>query len=173
VLDVNIKTLSYLDDIYGNRITTQYSDPLSIERAVIESDLVIGAVLLPGARAPRLVTEAMIKQMEPGSVIADVSIDQGGCVETARPTYHDNPTYVVHGVTHYMVANMPGAVPRTSTYALTNATIKYVVKLADLGLEKAIADTPHIVTGLNTYKGTVPHAAVAEALGAPHVPFRG
>lgn len=172
VLDVNLKTLAYLDDIYAGRVSTQYSDPISIERAVLESDLVIGAVLLPGARAPRLVTEAMLKNMEPGSVIVDVSIDQGGCVETARPTYHDNPTYVVHDVTHYMVANMPGAVPRTSTYALTNATIKYVVKLADHGLEGAIKDTPHIVSGLNTYKGGVPHAAVAEALGVPHTAFR-
>src|SRR4051812_25558207 len=172
VLDVNLKTLAYLDDIYGGRISTQYSDPLSIENSVRESDLVVGAVLLPGARAPRLVTEKMIKQMEPGSVIVDVSIDQGGCVETARPTYHDNPTYLVHDVIHYMVANMPGAVPRTSTYALTNATIKYVVKLADLGLEKAISDTPHIVSGLNTYKGSVPHAAVAEALGVQHHAFR-
>jgi alanine dehydrogenase len=172
VLDVNLKTLAYLDDIYAGRVSTQYSDPISIERAVLESDLVIGAVLLPGARAPRLVTEAMIKQMEPGSVIVDVSIDQGGCVEGARPTYHDNPTYDLHGVTAYMVANMPGAVPRTSTYALTNATIKYVVQLADKGLEKAIAETPHIVTGLNTYKGGVPHAAVAEALGVPYQAYR-
>jgi alanine dehydrogenase len=172
VLDVNLKTLAYLDDIYGGRISTQYSDPLSIEKAVLESDLVVGAVLLPGARAPRLVTEAMIKGMEPGSVIADVSIDQGGCVETARPTYHDNPTYLVHDVIHYMVANMPGAVPRTSTYALTNATIKYAVALADNGLEKAVAAVPHIVTGINTYKGTVPHAAVAEALNVPHAPFK-
>ncbi|HEU4613602.1 MAG TPA: alanine dehydrogenase [Kofleriaceae bacterium] len=172
VLDVNLKTLAYLDDIYAGRISTQYSDPLSIERAVIESDLVIGAVLLPGARAPRLVTEAMIKQMEPGSVIVDVSIDQGGCVETARPTYHDNPTYLVHDVIHYMVANMPGAVPRTSTYALTNATIKYVVTLADGGLEKAVQQVPHLVSGINTYKGTVPHPAVAEALGVSATPFR-
>ncbi len=171
VLDVNLKTLAYLDDIYAGRITTQYSDPLSIEKAVIESDLVVGAVLLPGARAPRLVTEAMITKMEPGSVIVDVSIDQGGCVETARPTYHDNPTYVVHDVIHYMVANMPGAVPRTSTYALTNATIKYVQLLADSGLEAAVKKTPHLISGINTYKGTVPHAAVAEALGVPHKPF--
>jgi alanine dehydrogenase len=172
VLDVNLKTLSYLDDIYAGRISTQYSDPLSIERAVLESDLVIGAVLLPGARAPRLVTETMIKSMEPGSVIVDVSIDQGGCVETARPTYHDNPTYLVHDVTHYMVANMPGAVPRTSTYALTNATIKYVVTLADHGLEKAVMVVPHVVTGINTYKGTIPHPAVAEALGVTYTPFK-
>src|SRR4051812_28197134 len=172
VLDVNLKTLAYLDDIYAGRISTQYSDPISIERAVRESDLVIGAVLIAGARAPRLVTETMVKMMEAGSVIVDVSIDQGGCVETARPTYHDNPTYVVHDVIHYMVANMPGAVPRTSTYALTNATIKYVVKLADLGLEGAIKDTPHIESGLNTYKGSVPHSAVAEALGVAHKAYK-
>jgi alanine dehydrogenase len=127
---------------------------------------------LPGARAPRLVTEKMIKQMEPGSVIVDVSIDQGGCVEGARATYHDNPTYDLHGVTAYMVANMPGAVPRTSTYALTNATIKYVVALAEGGLEKAVATVPHIVRGINTYKGTVPHPAVAEALGVPYSAFK-
>jgi alanine dehydrogenase len=172
VLDVNLKTLAYLDDIYAGRISTQYSDPLSIERAVLESDLVIGAVLIAGARAPRLVTEKMVKAMESGSVIVDVSIDQGGCVETARPTTHDNPTYLVHDVIHYGVANMPGAVPRTSTYALTNATIKYVAALADNGLEKAVATIPHIVTGINTYKGTVPHPAVAEALGVAHTQFR-
>lgn len=167
ILDVNLKTLAYLDDIYGGRISTQYSDPLNIERAVLESDLVIGAVLIAGARAPRLVTEAMIRRMEAGSVIVDVSIDQGGCVETARPTTHDKPTYVVHDVIHYGVANMPGAVPRTSTYALTNATIRYVQKLADHGLEGAAKVDPAIVSGINTYKGTVPHRAVAEALSVP------
>lgn len=172
VLDVNLRTLAYLDDIYAGRISTQYSDPLSVEKAVLESDLVIGAVLLAGARAPRLVTEAMIKKMEPGSVIVDVSIDQGGCVETAKPTYHDNPTYLVHDVIHYMVANMPGAVPRTSTYALTNSTIKYVALLADHGLEKAVSTVPHVESGINTYKGNVSHAAVATALGVKHVPFR-
>lgn len=172
VLDVNLNTLAYLDDIYTSRISTQYSDALAIERAVLESDLVIGAVLLPGARAPRLVTAQMVKGMEAGSVIVDVSIDQGGCVETARPTTHDNPTYVVDGVIHYGVANMPGAVPRTSTYALTSATIRYVVKLADLGLEKAVAETPYLVSAVNTYRGTVPHPAVAEALGVPHTPSR-
>ena len=172
VLDVNLKTLAYLDDIYMGRVSTQYSDPMAIERAVLESDLVIGAVLLPGARAPRLVTEAHVKAMEPGSVIVDVSIDQGGCVETARVTYHDKPTYVVHDVIHYGVANMPGAVPRTSTYALTNATMRYAVKLADRGLEGAIKDDPVFISGLNTYRGTVPHAAVAEALGVPHTVYK-
>ena len=172
VLDINLKTLAYLDDIYEGRIITQYSEPMSIEQAVIESDLVIGAVLIAGARAPRLVTEEMIKRMEPGSVIVDVSIDQGGCVATARPTTHDNPTYVVHDVIHYGVANMPGAVPRTSTFALTNATIPYVLRLANNGLEGAIAKDPVFISGLNTYKGTVPHAAVAEALGVAHSAYK-
>jgi alanine dehydrogenase len=172
VLDVNLKTLAYLDDIYEGRIITQYSDPHAVEQAVVEADLVIGAVLIAGARAPRLVTEEMIKHMEPGSVIVDVSIDQGGCVATARPTTHDNPTYVVHDVIHYMVANMPGAVPRTSTFALTNATIPYVLRLANNGLEGAIAKDPVFISGLNTYKGTVPHPAVAEALGVRHSPYK-
>lgn len=171
VLDVNLKTLAYLDDLYTGRISTQYSDPLSIERAVLESDLVIGAVLIAGARAPRLVTAKMVKAMEAGSVIVDISIDQGGCVETARPTTHDQPTYVIDGVVHYGVANMPGAVPRTSTYALTNATIRYVVQLADLGLEKAVAEMPFMASAINTYKGTVPHPAVAEALGVKPTRF--
>src|ERR1044071_5758185 len=152
LLDVNLKTLAYIDDVYvGRAVSTQYSDPISIERAVLESDLVVGAVLIAGARAPRLVTEAMVKKMEPGSVIVDVSIDQGGCVETARPTTHDNPTYLVDDVIHYGVANMPGAVPRTSTYALTNATIRYAAKLADLGLEGAMKADPALVSGINTY----------------------
>jgi alanine dehydrogenase len=172
VLDVNLKTLAYIDDVYEGRIHTQYSDPLNIEAAVVSADLVIGAVLIAGARAPRLVTAKHVKEMEAGSVIVDVSIDQGGCVETARPTTHDNPTYVVDDVIHYGVANMPGAVPRTSTFALTNATISYVARLADKGLEKAIADEPYFVTGVNTYKGTVPHKAVAEALGVPYAPYR-
>jgi alanine dehydrogenase len=173
VMDVNLKTLAYLDDIYEGRITTQYSDPLAIAQAVAEADLVIGAVLIAGARAPRLVTEQMIKSMEAGSVIVDVSIDQGGCIETAKPTTHDKPTYVVHDVIHYGVANMPGAVPRTSTYALTNATIPFVTKLADKGLERAVADEAWMVSGINTYKGTVPHPAVAEALAVPYAAFTG
>jgi alanine dehydrogenase len=170
VLDINQKTLAYLDDIYAGRIETLYSDPHTIEESVAKADLVIGAVLVAGARAPRLVTEAMVAQMEPGSVIVDVSVDQGGCVETSRPTTHENPTYRVHNVIHYCVSNMPGAVPRTSTFALTNATIPYVKRLADQGLEAAAQD-PAIVKGINTYRGTVPHPAVAEALGVKHVPF--
>jgi len=172
VLDINLKTLAYIDDIYEGRIHTQYSDPLNVEAAVVQADLVIGAVLIAGARAPRLVTRDMVKAMEAGSVIVDVSIDQGGCVETAKPTTHDNPTYLVDDVIHYGVANMPGAVPRTSTFALTNATISYVTRLADKGLEKAIADEPYFVTGVNTYQGSVPHRAVAEALGVEYVQYR-
>jgi alanine dehydrogenase len=165
VLDINTDTLSYLDDVYEGRISTMYSDPLSVRECCEHADLVIGAVLLAGARAPRLVTEEMVKVMEPGSVICDVAIDQGGCVETIRPTTHEDPTYVVHDVVHYAVTNMPGAVPRTSTFALTNATTPYVRQIARKGLEQAAADDPAIARGINTLRGEVPHPAVAEALG--------
>ncbi|ACY17823.1 alanine dehydrogenase [Haliangium ochraceum] len=171
VLDLNPHTLAYLDDIYEGRIETLHSDPHTLEASVVQADLVIGAVLVAGARAPRLVTESMLKRMEPGSVVVDVSVDQGGCFETTRPTTHDNPTYQVHDVVHYCVANMPGAVPRTSTFALTNATIAYVLKLANQGLEAAAARDPALVKGINTYRGTVPHPAVAEALGVEHKEF--
>jgi alanine dehydrogenase len=171
VLDINLDVLAYLDDIYEGRIITAYSDPITIEETVEKSDLVVGAVLVAGARAPRLVTEAMVKDMEPGSVIVDVAVDQGGCVETCRPTTHEDPTYVVHGVTHYCVANMPGAVPRTSTFALTNATMPYVKALASKGLERASREDPAVAKGINTYAGKVTHPAVAEALGQPYTPF--
>lgn len=171
VLDINTDTLAYLDDIYGGRINTMYSDPYSVAKAVAEADLVIGAVLVAGARAPRLVTEAMIRTMEPGSVVVDVAVDQGGCVETCKATTHEAPTYVVHDVIHYCVANMPGAVPQTSTFALTNATMPYVRALASQGLEKAAKKDPAVARGINTYKGGVPHAAVAEALGLEHTPL--
>ena len=171
VLDVNRDTLAYLDDIYEGRVQTLHSDPHTIEESVRQTDLLIGAVLVAGARAPRLVTEALVAKMEPGSVIVDVSVDQGGCVETCRPTTHEHPTYVLHDVVHYCVANMPGAVPRTSTFALTNATIRYVKTLADKGLEAAAAEAPAFISGMNTYRGTVPHPAVAEALGVAHTPF--
>ncbi|RMH43211.1 MAG: alanine dehydrogenase [Deltaproteobacteria bacterium] len=171
VLDVNLQTLGYLDDIYQGRIHTLYSDPHNIEQAVLQCDLLIGAVLIAGARAPRLVTEDMVSRMEPGSVIVDVAVDQGGCVETCRPTNHDEPTYELHGVVHYCVANMPGAVPNTSTYALTNATIPYVKAIADLGLEGAAKANPAIARGINTFRGTCPHAAVAEALSIAPTPM--
>ena len=171
VLDINRSTLAYLDDIYEGRIQTLHSDPHTINESVTNADLVVGAVLVAGARAPRLVTEDMIKRMEPGSVVVDVSVDQGGCVETCRPTTHAEPTYVVHDVIHYCVANMPGAVPRTSTYALTNDTLRYVRALADKGLEKAAADDPSFISGVNTYRGKVTHKAVAGAIGAEYTPF--
>ncbi len=171
VLDINLDVLAYLDDIYEGRIITAYSDPITIEETVEKSDLVVGAVLVAGARAPRLVTEAMVKTMEAGSVIVDVAVDQGGCVETCRPTTHEDPTYVVHGVTHYCVANMPGAVPRTSTFALTNATMPYVKALATKGLDRASREDPAVAKGVNTYAGQVTHPAVAEALGQPYTPF--
>jgi alanine dehydrogenase len=171
VLDINQSTLGYLDDIYQGRIHTLYSDPLTVEKSVIEADLVVGAVLVTGARAPRLVTEAMVAKMEPGSVIVDVAVDQGGCVETCKPTTHDNPTYLVHDVVHYAVANMPGAVARTSTYALANATIGYAKVLADHGLVKAAKEDRALEKGINTFRGHVPHTAVANALGVEHRPF--
>jgi alanine dehydrogenase len=171
VLDIDLEVLSYLDDIYEGRIITAYSDPLTIEETVEKSDLLVGAVLVAGARAPRLVTEAMIKTMEPGSVIVDVAVDQGGCVETCRPTTHEDPTYTVHGVIHYCVANMPGAVPRTSTLALTNATMPYVKALAQKGLARAAREDLAMAKGVNTYAGKVTHEAVAEALGQPYTPL--
>jgi alanine dehydrogenase len=171
VLDVNLDTLSYLDDIYQGTLHTLYSDPHNIEQVVAEADLLIGAVLVAGARAPTLVSSAIVERMEPGSVIVDVAVDQGGCVETARPTDHDNPTYELHNVVHYCVANMPGAVPRTSTYALTNATIPYVKAIASEGLEAAAKADPSIALGINTYRGGCPHEAVAGALGVAHKPL--
>jgi alanine dehydrogenase len=171
VLDINQDTLAYLDDIYQGRINTLYSDPHNIEQAVIGADLVIGAVLIAGARAPRLVSEAVVERMEPGSVICDVAVDQGGCVETCRPTTHDNPIYVLHKVIHYCVANMPGAVPRTSTFALTSATIPYVKAIANDGVVAAARLDRAIATGVNTMEGRCTHAAVAEALGVPYTPF--
>jgi alanine dehydrogenase len=171
ILDINQGVMTYLDDIYEGRIHTLYSDPHTIEEAVRHADLLIGAVLVTGARAPRLVTERMVAEMEPGSAIVDVAVDQGGCVETCKPTTHDNPTYSVHGVIHYAVANMPGAVPRTSTYALCNATIGYAKHLADHGLVKAAQMDPALAKGINTFRGHVPHKAVADALGVDHVPL--
>jgi alanine dehydrogenase len=170
ILDINPDTLAYIDDIYQGRVNTLYSDPLSIEDSVVRADVVVGAVLVAGAKAPRLVTEEMIKKMEPGSVIVDVAVDQGGCIETCHPTTHDDPTFTVHGVIHYCVANMPGAVARTSTFALNNATLSYGVKIADLGIHAAAADRV-LAKGINTYKGKITHKAVATAVNADYVPF--
>ncbi|MCU1278153.1 MAG: alanine dehydrogenase [bacterium] len=171
ILDINNDTLAYIDDIYQGRVNTLYSDPLQIEESVMRADVVVGAVLIAGARAPRLVTEDLIKKMEPGSVIVDVAVDQGGCIETCRPTTHDDPTYTVHGVIHYCVANMPGAVARTSTFALNNATLAYGVKIADMGIAAAVASDHVLAKGVNTYRGKITHKAVATAVNADFVPF--
>ena len=171
MLDVNLERLRYLDDIFMGRLMTMYSDPATIEDTVRWCDLLIGAVLITGARAPRLVSRSLLSEMEDGSVIVDVAVDQGGCIETCRPTTHENPTFVVDGVVHYCVANMPGAVARTSTFALTNATVGYAEKLARFGLKEAVQRFPELAGGLNTYDGKVTHEAVADALSLPHTPL--
>lgn len=169
VLDVNTKRLVYLDDIFGGRVQTLLSNSYNIARAVKDADLVVGCVLIPGAKAPKLVTEEMVKTMRPGSVLVDVAIDQGGSIETIdRITTHSDPYFVKHGVIHYSVANMPGAVPRTSTLALTGATLPYALKIADLGAEAACKADPALMKGLNTYQGHLTFRAVAEAQGLPY-----
>ena len=170
LLDKNLDRLRFVDQIHRGRITTLASNRGAVERAVAEADLVIGAVLVPGGRAPTVVTEDMVRGMRPGSVIVDVAIDQGGCVETAHETTHHDPTYERHGVVHYAVGNIPGAVPNTSTHALTNATLPYLVELARLGPAAAAAADPALAAGVNVHAGHVTNAAVAEALDRPHVP---
>ena len=171
ILEKNIDRMRYLDDVFGGRVVTLYSDVETIRKSVLDADLLIGAVLVPGAAAPRLVSRELVSQMEDGSVIVDVAVDQGGCIETVHPTTHRNPTYVVDGVIHYCVANMPGAVSHTSTFALTNATIDYAVKLADMGFEEAVAKDKALALGVNTYKGKCTHPAVAQSLGYEYVPL--
>lgn len=166
VIDKNLERLRYLDDVFHGQIETLASNHLNIAGAVQKADLVIGAVLIPGARAPRLVTAEMVRAMEPGSVIVDVAVDQGGCVETVdRPTTHKDPVYVKHGVVHYAVANMPGAVPRTSTLALTNATLPYVLALAGKGWVRAVKEDPALAKGVNVVMGRITNLGVAEAHG--------
>ena len=165
ILDVNVNTLTYLDDVFLGRVTTLYSDSENISNAVREADLVVGGVLIPGAKAPKLVSRELIAEMSKGSVVVDVAVDQGGCIETCKPTTHDHPTYEVSGVIHYCVANMPGAVPRTSTFALTNATRPYGRKIADMGLIEAVRSDKALAKGLNTYGGYITYAAVARDLG--------
>jgi Alanine dehydrogenase len=170
VLDKNIERLRHLGSVYGNRVVTVYSSADSIERALLSADAVIGAVLVPGAEAPKLITRAMVARMKAGSVLVDVAIDQGGCAETSRPTSHTDPTYVVDGVLHYCVTNMPAAVARTSTFALNNATIGHAMALADKGWTRALSDDPCLRAGLNICRGSVTYAAVASAHGYAHVP---
>jgi alanine dehydrogenase len=165
VIDRSIDALRRIDAMFNGRVMTVFSNADNVEREVLRADLVVSGVLIPGAEAPKLITKAMLPKMKQGSVIVDVAIDQGGSVETSRPTTHAEPTYVVDGVVHYMVANMPGAVPRTSTYALTNATLPFTLALADKGWRKALADDPHLKNGLNIAAGKVTYKAVAKALG--------
>jgi alanine dehydrogenase len=164
VVDRSVSRLRELAAQFGSRVRTVYSTAEAIEQLVADADVVIGAVLIPGATAPKLVTRAMVEKMKPRSVMVDISIDQGGCFETSRPTTHADPTYTVSGVIHYCVTNMPGAVPRTSTYALTNATLPFVRALADRGWRAALARDPHLARGLNVHEGEVKHEAVARAL---------
>ena len=166
LIDLNLDRLRELDDIFNGRVYTVSSNSYNIAKAVKHADLVIGGVLIPGAAAPKLVTKAMVRDMKPGAVIVDVAIDQGGCIETAHPTTHSDPAYVVDGVVHYCVTNMPAAVPHTSTLALTNATLPYVMKLAQRGLA-AVGGDPGFSEGVNTYRGNVTCAGVAESQGKP------
>lgn len=172
VLDINPSVLRALDELYRGRVTTLLSNSYNIEKAVREADLVIGAVLIPGAKAPKLVTEKMVQQMQPGSVIVDVAVDQGGIVETIdRITSHSNPVYVKHGVIHYAVPNIPGAVPRTSTIALANVTVPYALKLAKHGFKQAVRQDQALALGVNTYRGEITYQAVAEAHQLSFVPL--
>jgi alanine dehydrogenase len=171
VMDKNIDRLRYMDRIYQGHVQTVASNRYEIERAVIDADLVIGAVLVPGAKAPKLISNELVSRMKKGAVLVDIAIDQGGCFEDSRPTTHTDPTYPVHDTVFYCVANMPGAVPHTSTYALTNVTLPYAVELANRGWRDALREDPALALGLNTHDGAVVYEAVAEAHGLDHVPL--
>lgn len=170
LLDLSLTRLRELDFEFGSRLTTLYATQQSLEQQVMDADLVIGAVLVPGATAPRLVTREMLHNMRKGSVLVDVAIDQGGCFETSKATTHQDPTYIVDGVVHYAVANMPGAVPKTSTLALNNATLPFVLSMVRKGVMPALMQDPHLLNGLNIYKGHVTYEAVADALGYTYMP---
>jgi alanine dehydrogenase len=171
IIDNNLDRLRELDDIFLSRITTLASSAYAIQGAISEADLIVGAVLVPGAAAPKLVTRDMLKKVPNGAVIVDVAVDQGGCIETTHPTTHSDPTYYVEGVLHYCVANMPGAVPRTSTFALTNATLPYTLKLANKGFLTAVTTDPGLKEGVNTYAGKLTYEAVAQAQGLEYTPL--
>ena len=169
IIDRNLEVLRQLDRLFSGVVTCIYSTNDAIEKYVLAADLVIGCVLVAGAKAPKLVTKEMIQRMKSGAAIVDVAIDQGGCIETSHPTTHDNPTYIVDNVVHYCVANMPGAVARTSTFALNNATLPYILQLADLGYKTALTTNKHLLNGLNIYQGQVTNYSVAQALGYPYI----
>jgi alanine dehydrogenase len=170
VLDTNVDRLRQLDNQFQGRLRTVASNRLAVEQAVVEADLVIGAVLVPGAKAPKLVDNELVSKMKPGSVLVDIAIDQGGCFADSRPTTHDDPTYLVHDAVFYCVANMPGAVPRTSTFALTNVTLPYAVAIAKQGWRAALAADPALAAGLHTHEGALANAPVAQAHGLDHTP---
>jgi alanine dehydrogenase len=171
ILDKDLDRLRFVDQIHKGRIMTIMSSRLAVEEQIAEADLVVGAVLVAGARAPRVITEEMVASMRPGAVVVDISIDQGGCVETSRMTTHSEPTFEKHGVVHYCVGNMPGAVPHTSTYALTNTTLPYALAIAELGLQEAVRRDPALSLGVNVYEGAVTNGGVAEAHGMEQTPL--
>ncbi|HKI50393.1 MAG TPA: alanine dehydrogenase, partial [Desulfobacteria bacterium] len=168
ILDINQERLDYINDVMRGSVTTLMSNEGILEEEVMKADLVICSVLIPGAAAPKLISRELLKKMKPGAAIVDISIDQGGACETSRPTTHDNPTYVEEGIVHYCVNNMPGAVPRTSTMALTNATLPYALEIANSGYETAMGNNPQIARGMNVIKGKMVHRAVAESVGLPY-----
>jgi alanine dehydrogenase len=170
IMDISLNRLRYLSEIMPSNVNTMMSNELNIRKMVKEADLVIGAILVTGAKAPHLITRDMLKEMKAGSVLVDVAVDQGGCIETCKPTTHENPTFVIDGVVHYCVSNMPGAVPFTSTLALTNATLPYAIQLAEKGWEQACRQNLELKNGLNVVKGDVVYQAVAETFSLPHVP---
>ncbi|MCL2013393.1 MAG: alanine dehydrogenase [Oscillospiraceae bacterium] len=173
IIDLSIERLSYIHDVLSSRVVTLVSNSCNVEKSVTGGDLIVGAVLVPGARAPKIVTEDMIKKMRPGSVLVDVSIDQGGSIETIdQLTNHENPYFVKHGIVHYSVPNMPGAVPRTSTFALSNATMPYALKIANMGAEEAMKSDPALMKGLNVYKGRITNKGVAEAQNREYEPYK-
>lgn len=168
IMDVSLPRMRYLADVMPANVKTMMSNEYNIREMVKHADLIVGAVLIPGAKAPHLITKDMLKLMKPGTVLVDVAVDQGGCIETCKPTTHENPTYIIDDVVHYCVANMPGAVPYTSTLALTNATLPYAIQLADKGWKKAAQDNPDLVPGLNVINGEIVYKAVAEAFNMPY-----
>ncbi len=168
ILDINLNRLRHLSDIMPANVTTLYSNEYNIRKLIKESDLIIGAVLIPGAKAPNLISKAMLKDMRPGTVVVDVAVDQGGCIETCKPTTHADPTFIIEDVVHYCVANMPGAVPSTSTLALTNATLQYAIQLADKGWKRACKENAALAKGLNIVKGKVVYKGVADAFNLKH-----
>lgn len=170
IMDVNLQRLRYLADVMPANVNTMMSNEFNIRKLIKNHDLIIGSVLIPGAKAPHLITRDMLKEMLPGTVLVDVAVDQGGCIETCKPTTHQDPTYVIDDVVHYCVANMPGAVPYTSTLALTNATLPYAMQLADKGWKKAAQENAELVLGLNVINGDIVYKAVAEAFDMPYVP---